>query len=317
MNRQVKKRKLKKKKKNGPKGVLFRKLLLVLFFTAIVLFSLCTAGYVIFFRTVFARELQPPGNNEIVFEEPDPPSHEVTAVFSKPHRGDSERQLPQVAIIIDDLGYHKKVGENFLDFPIELTYSFLPFAPYTEKQEKKAFYSGKTVLLHLPLEPRGKEWDPGPGALFLSDTVELQKRKFEQDLALVPHAVGVNNHMGSRFTSDVPAMTKVLKLVKKNGMFFVDSFTSADSKGWETALKLKIRTARRNVFLDNSRLKTDICNQLEKLVSVAESYGVAIGIGHPHFETYYALKECMPAYQSRVEFVNVTDIVNVLNSNKE
>ena len=313
MARQVKKRKLKKKKKSSPKGVVFRKLLLVLFFTAIVLFSLCTAGYVIFFRTVFAGESQPAGNNDIVFEEPDPPSHEVTAVFPDERESVPGRQLPQVAIIIDDLGYHKKVGDDFLDFPIELTYSFLPFAPYTEKQEKIAFFSGKTVLLHLPLEPRGKEWDPGPGALFLSDSTEQQKRKFEQDLALVPHAVGVNNHMGSRFTSDISAMTEVLMFIKENGLFFVDSFTSADSKGWETAMELKVRTARRNVFLDNSRLKVDICRQLQKLVEVAESYGVAIGIGHPHPETYRALKQCMPDYRGRVEFVNVNDIVEVLN----
>jgi polysaccharide deacetylase 2 family uncharacterized protein YibQ len=309
MARFTKKKKLKKKKKGGAKRTVFRKLLLVLLFSAIVLFSLCTAGYVIFFRTVFAREFQPVQNEIIVFEEPDPPPHEGAAAFSEELSSLSEKSLPLVAIIIDDLGYHKKIGEDFLGFPIELTYSFLPFAPYTEKQEKNAFYSGKTVLLHLPLEPNGKEWNPGPGALFLSDPVELQKRKFEQDLALVPHAVGVNNHMGSRFTSNAAAMEKVLSFVKENGMFFIDSFTTAESKGLELAVRLKMRTGRRNIFLDNNRVKTDICGQLEKLVTVAESYGMAIGIGHPHLETYMALKECMPEYLTRVKFVSVTDIV--------
>jgi len=314
MTHQVKKRKLKKKKKSGPKSVVFRRLLLVLFFAAIVLFSLCTAGYVIFFRTVFARELQPAGNNEIVFEEPDPPTHEVTAVFSERHGGDSGRQLPQVAIIIDDLGYRKKIAMEFLDFPITLSYSFLPYAPFTGKLERIAYYSGKTVLLHLPLEPKGKEWNPGPGTLFLSDSKEVQAIKFEQDLALVPHAVGVNNHMGSLFTSDGTAMKNVLKLIQRNGLFFIDSFTSADSVGIVISRKIGLKSLRRQVFLDNDLDINKICGQLDVLVNLAITNGYGIGIAHPHTATMQALSRCSGKYKEQVRFVS---IVKLIDSEKE
>jgi len=268
--------------------------------------SICAVGYVIFFRTVFAQEIPKQLEAEIVFEEPNPPAHDEQAnELDEKDKQLSRQELPKVAIIIDDLGYHKKLGEKFLKFPYELTYSFLPFAPYTAKQEEAAFNSGKTVLLHLPLEPKGKQWDPGPGTLFLSDSQELQKEKFEKALAQVPHAVGVNNHMGSLYTSNTKVMKSLIKKISKKGLFFIDSVTASDSVAYSVAQELGVKSVRRQVFLDNILGEVEVCRQLKKLVEIAETKGWAVGIGHPHIQTFMTLKKCMHYYDGRVKFVSV------------
>ncbi len=272
--------------------------------------SICAVGYVIFFRTVFAQEIPKQLEAEIVFEEPDPPVHdESVGEQGEIEKRATEKELPKVAIIIDDLGYHKKLGEKFLNFPYELTYSFLPFAPYTAKQEEMAYDSGKTVLLHLPLEPKGKQWDPGPGTLFLSDSPELQKQKFEQALAQVPHAVGVNNHMGSLYTSNTKVMKLLIRQISDKGLFFIDSVTASDSVGYSVAQEFGVKSVRRQVFLDNILDEVEVCNQLEKLVGTAETKSWGVGIGHPHRQTLMALKKCMHYYDTRVTFVSISEII--------
>ncbi len=269
-------------------------------------FSVCSVGYVIFFRTVFAQEILPALKETIVYEEPNPPVQDVNTIKHKPS---DENILPKVAIVIDDLGHNEQLGLRFVEFPLELTYSFLPYAAFTGKLEELAFDSGKTVFLHLPLEPKSKKWDPGPGTIYLSDSLEVKEEKLKSSLTEVPHAVGINNHMGSLYTSDIKAMRHLMTLLQGRDLFFIDSFTASNSKGLQAAKESGIMTARRNVFLDNDLDEQKICNQINELVLVAEKQGVAIGIGHPHSETLNALTNCTEMYKDRIDFVSVGEII--------
>ncbi|MBW1637174.1 MAG: divergent polysaccharide deacetylase family protein [Deltaproteobacteria bacterium] len=299
------KKKTGSKKKKPARFFSVGRLVVVFLLTVMVLLSVFAAGYVIFFRTVFAQDIPSGVSNGFIFEEPDPPVHEEQVAEGAEERRVRQEELPMVAIIIDDLGYHQQVGDQLLNFTLELTYSFLPFAPFTREQESMAFYAGKTVLLHLPLEPKDLQWDSGPGTLLLKDSPEMQREKFEQDLAAVPHAVGVNNHMGSRYTEDRDAMKRLLRFFDFDSLFFVDSFTTAASVGQQVAKEIGIKTARRNVFLDNKLDLNNICEQLETLVDLAEKKGQAIGIGHPHQVTADALLKCTGKYSSRVQYVSI------------
>lgn len=302
----IKKRKRVSRNKKGFLKTITRLLsffLLVLLLTV----SICTVGYVIFFRTVLAQDSIPAINNIIVFEEPDPPIHEHPAekqiISEKP-------DLPKVAIVIDDMGYHEAIGEKLMALPIDLSYSFLPFAPHTKKQEAEAQAMGKTILLHLPLQPKDTKWDPGPGALFLDDPPEVQRQKIEKALHEVPGATGVNNHMGSLFTESTPAMKLLLEEINARSLYFVDSYTTAASVGLKLARDVNIRTERRNVFLDNVLTVDAVCGQIGKLVAVAEQKGWAIGIGHPHDATLKAITRCTGSYTARVEFVGVQEVLH-------
>lgn len=296
----------KRAKKKTSTSFSFLRILYVLGLLLFLGFSVCTVGYVIFFRTVFAQEILPAVQETIVYEEPNPPVQHVDTIRQKPS---DENILPKVAILIDDLGHNEQLGMRFIELPIELTYSFLPYAAFTGKLEEIAFDSGKAVILHLPLEPKSKKWDPGPGTMYLTDSPEIVKEKLLKSLKEVPHAVGINNHMGSLYTSDIEAMRYLMTLLQGRDLFFIDSFTSASSHGLQAAEESGIMTARRNVFLDNDLDVEKICNQIDKLVSVAEKQGVAIGIGHPHSETLNALTDCTEMYEDRVDFVSVGEIL--------
>lgn len=270
-----------------------------------LIFSVCAAGYVIFFRAAFAMESGPTLNVDVAFEEPDPPGH----------KGDFDRnstapesELPRVAIIFDDLGHDKGLGEKLLSSQVELTYSFLPFAPFTEELEQRAHLAGKTIFLHLPLEPKSKEWDPGPGALLLDDSPEEQIAKFKKCLEQVPHAIGVNTHMGSLYTENAEAMEGLMREVGRLSLFFVDSFTSASSLGLKSARELGVTSGRRHIFLDNVLVEGRICDQLSTLVLLAEEQGWAIGIAHPHQVTVSAIATCSKRFSGRVQYVNIEDL---------
>lgn len=316
-----KKNKRRSKKKSTNKQVFFPgvgRLLLFFLLFATLIFSLCSAGYVIFFRTVFAQEIMPSLRDNIVFEEPNPPSIEDTQIKEIPTTdlvADTvnsivqETALPRVAIIIDDIGYQYEMGMRVLALPIECTFSFLPFAPFTRQLEESAHSRGKTVFLHLPLEPQSADFNPGPGALMLSDSPETQREKLQRSLDEVPHAVGVNNHMGSLYTEDKIAMERLMVELSNRSLMFIDSYTTALSVGLDSARSMGLKSARRHVFLDNKLTKEHICGQLEKLVHIANENGVAIGIGHPHGETLDALTSCSPIYASQVQYVSIPEIL--------
>jgi len=253
------------------------------------------------------------GKDDFVFEEP--------AVFGPRERprpaavdtggatSGNGKELPRVAIIIDDMGHHRQLGAALLALEMNLTFSFLPHAPFSREQGEQAWRQGHDVLVHMPMEPLDPAWDPGPGTLYLADPVEQLSRKVAQNLAFVPHAVGINNHMGSRFTADEAAMQRFFKLLAGQNLLFVDSLTSPASVAMATARAMGFKSARRHVFLDNVQTEEEICRQLERLIREASTRGWAIGIGHPNEATLTALTSCREMLQSQVRLVGIRELV--------
>lgn len=281
---------------------------------SLFLFSVGVAGYVIFFRTAIAHGAdlgqRDPVDSTIVFEEPYPTLPELPSDIPPV----LDTHLPMVSIIIDDMGYHKEIGYELLALPMNLTFSFLAAAPFATELEEKAFQAGRCILLHQPMEPKSKKWDPGPGALLLEQSKEDQKRIFRQNLKRIPHAVGVNNHMGSLYTESREAMDSLMPLILEQGLFFVDSFTTAKSQGLAAARAAGVPTARRHIFLDNVHKQDKVCKQLKELVENAQKNGWAIGIGHPNEATYAALNNCRERLLNSVRLVSAQELIIQLNS---
>lgn len=303
-----------RKKKNrgqGRRGIMRACSFLLLL--SLLLFSVGAAGYVIFFRTAIAHgaDLGQAASTAagIAFEEPYPTLPELPADIPPV----LDNTLPMVSIIIDDMGYHKELGYELLALPMNLTFSFLAAAPFATELEEKAFQEGRCILLHQPMEPKGKKWDPGPGALMLQQSKEEQARIFQQNLKAIPHAVGVNNHMGSLYTEDRQAMDSLMPLIREQGLFFVDSFTTAKSQGLAAARAAGVPTARRHIFLDNVHKQDKVCKQLKALVENAQKNGWAIGIGHPNEATYAALNNCRERLLNSVRLVSAQELIMQLN----
>ena len=100
--------------------------------------------------------------------------------------------------------------------------------------------------------------------------------------------------MGSEFTGQEEKMTAVLQTLKKHDIFFIDSVTSPESVGIKVAQQLGVRSARRNVFLDNEQVRSYILGQLHQAVRLARNSGSAIAICHPHPVTIATLSAALP-----------------------
>ena len=197
---------------------------------------------------------------------------------------------PLVAICIDDLGEDIAGTEEAVRLPKAVALSFLPYAATTPGFAVRAAEEGHTVLAHVPMQPLGSS-DPGPMALEVGMAPDEILRRLNWSLARVPGAVGVNNHEGSRFTSDAAALAPVMAVLKARGLFFFDSRTSAASKGAAAAEAAGVDSVSRDIFLDDDPRAAAVTAQLNALAAAAKRDGVAVAIGHPHAATLRLVKE--------------------------
>ncbi len=219
---------------------------------------------------------------------------------------------PRVAIIIDDIGFDKKLAYDLVAIEGNFTFSILPGSPFGRTIAENLHTMGAEIMLHLPMEPvQYPEVDPGPGAILASMSPDVLIESLRKDIDAIPHARGVNNHMGSRITSLSPQMRQIFTILKQRDMFFIDSLTSRHSLCRQSARLFHLPFAQRDVFLDNIQDGDYIKKQLRQLVSVAKKHGSALGIGHPYKATLYTLKQEMPGIRKQVRIVPASALVAV------
>jgi polysaccharide deacetylase 2 family uncharacterized protein YibQ len=205
---------------------------------------------------------------------------------------------PLVAIVIDDVGLDRARSKRAWELPGPMTMSFLPYAKDLPEQARAARARGHELMLHMPMEPNGRN-DPGPGALMVSmSDVELRQRLL---IALESFGgyVGINNHMGSRFTASRPGMDVVMRQLKPRGLMFLDSRTTPQSVGDQTAQEFGVPSIVRHVFLDDEETLESVRRKLAETEAVARRQGFVVAIGHPHDATLQALAEWLPTVQGK------------------
>lgn len=224
-----------------------------------------------------------------------------------------EYKLPKVAIIIDDLGYDRKIADKFLELDVAFTFSILPFSPFQKKIARRAHQKGVEVMLHLPMEPvEYPGVNPGRGTLLTSMSPDRLIAQLEKDLDTLSEIKGVNNHMGSKLTAESNQLYQIFSILKKRGLFFVDSRTTADSLCKPTARMFKVPFAQRDVFIDHHQQPEFIRKQIRELIEIARRHGEAVGIAHPHLTTYTVLKEMLPELKENVRMVPASEIVQII-----
>lgn len=216
-----------------------------------------------------------------------------------------------IAIVIDDMGVDRARSERAAALHGPLTLAFLPYARGVASQIAAARARGHEILVHVPMEPLGLD-DPGPDALRIGlDDAEIRRRVAEA----LDHAgpvVGINNHMGSRFTRDRAAMRAVLTELRARELLFLDSRTAPDSVGMALAREMDVPFAARDVFLDNDSAPGPVRSKLEELEAVASRRGYAVAIGHPHDGTIMALDAWLGDLSARgFALVPVSAIVRI------
>lgn len=213
---------------------------------------------------------------------------------------------PRMVVVIDDIGDNPAMAANLMELPIPVTLAILPHRPRTRAVASQAAARGIEVILHQPMQPTSyPRVNPGPGALFTDmDTARIQAT-LKDNLSELPQAIGINNHMGSAFTSDAAGMAAVMPVLKARGLFYMDSVTSPTSVAPEAAHTAGVPLYRRAVFLDNVRNVRAILGQLKTAERHALKHGRAIAIGHPYTETLEALKLWAKERDPRIGLVNL------------
>jgi polysaccharide deacetylase 2 family uncharacterized protein YibQ len=225
---------------------------------------------------------------------------------------------PRIAIIIDDLGYERVAGERAIALPGPVTYAVLPGTPtgwYLAQQAKAA---GKEIILHLPLQAAARDESGDPGSLLL-DMSRLQfAETFRSNLQAVPHVIGINSHRGSLLTRHPGHMDWLMEeILQQENLFFVDSYTTAQSVAMNIAAEKGVPAIKRDVFLDPDLMPGTVEREFSRLKDIARQQGFAIGIGHPREATLTYLEQALPRLRAEgYELVNVSALIGASKGRK-
>jgi uncharacterized protein len=217
----------------------------------------------------------------------------------------------RLAIILDDLGSDRAAAEAIFALPYPLTISVLPNLEHSSEIANEAQRRGYQVMLHLPMQavanekPEAQELRPNMPEAEVSQLVD-------QFLQSVPGALGVNNHQGSKATSDPTLMAELMPVLRDHHLFYIDSRTTAATVAYDTAQSSGVASAFRNVpFLDDVPEAGAVRKQLALALRDAREKGQAIAIGHPHTGTLQTLREMLPNAQSQgVRLVFASELVH-------
>jgi polysaccharide deacetylase 2 family uncharacterized protein YibQ len=222
-----------------------------------------------------------------------------------------KRERPKVAIVIDDFGYNMNNVDAFFRLNEPITLSILPQQPYSREIARMARSRGHEVMLHLPLESWRSDVKEESSTIRSGMTEKEVDARIAKELAYIPGAGGVSNHMGSKATEDDKLMVFVMRYLKKRGLYYFDSLTSPKSVCRDVASGLGVRCGRRDRFLDNSSDMASIEEELVQLRDTAFARGRAIAVCHDRKNTVAALSHMMPEMsRDGVEFVYLSDLIN-------
>ncbi len=184
-----------------------------------------------------------------------------------------------LVLVLDDAGNTLDGFQAFLALDVPLAVAVLPQLDYSVRAAAMASAAGKEILLHLPMEAENGA-DPGPGAIRTDLSAGEIAARVGDDLASVPGAIGVNNHMGSKATADPEVMRTVLGALHERDLFFLDSRTSAATTGRTVAAEVGIPFAERAVFLDHERTREAILGSIAHALELSGEGEPVVMIGH-------------------------------------
>jgi uncharacterized protein len=243
----------------------------------------------------------------------------VSPAFAEKQRS-NELNKKQVAIVIDDFGNNMTGTAEMMALNIQFTAAVMPFLPTTHRDAEWAHSLGHNVLVHLPMEPiHGKSSWMGPGAITTSlSDAEIRKR-VNAAIDDVPHAVGMNNHMGSKATADPRVMQVVLEVCRERGLFFLDSRTNHKSVVSKLSNQIGVRSLNNQIFLDETYTVQHIHKQISQMNTHLLKNDECIVIGHvgpPGKKTAEALNQISHQMTNHAEFISLLQMLAVKEHKK-
>ena len=218
----------------------------------------------------------------------------------------------KLAVIIDDCGYDIDLVRRLVKLNAPFSFAIIPYRDYSSDVLHVINGGGQVAMLHLPMEPMDSSAMSEGKHTVLTSMDDKSIRALTRDMVnSLPGISGVNNHQGSKATSDERAMTAVLKELKSQGLFFVDSNTYSKSLGDKLAAQMGVPTGRNNIFLDNSTNEDEIIKKIWQAAAIADKYGSAIAICHARPHTVNAWEQAIGEVKaSGLKLVPVTEVLH-------
>jgi len=224
--------------------------------------------------------------------------------------GDSEHlttlsRMPKLALVMDDLGQNAARDGRVLALPGPVAMAILPDSRHATPLAERANAAGKTVMLHLPMAPADGPyaWQPQLGPTELTD-------RLDNALAKIPHASGVNNHMGSLMTARAQPMASLMNELQQRHLFFLDSRTHAGTVAAAAAQRIGLASLSRDIFLDDDPSPHAVAAQFRTALKLARKQGSVVIIGHPHPSTLALLERELPRLQAQgIDWVDIGQMI--------
>lgn len=210
----------------------------------------------------------------------------------------------QLAIVLDDVG-NSLHDLQALNLPAEITFSILPYTPHAKKIAQLALKQDRELLLHVPMQAKANNSKLGKGALMLNMQETEFKAQLKKALHYLPDATGINNHMGSELTEQVKQMQWTMDVLNKQGLYFLDSRTTAQTIAESTARMSGTPALRRHVFLDNVKTVNAMEKQFQHALRLGKSNLSVVIIAHPYPETIQFLSNKFKQENDQVELVSL------------
>ncbi|HAW50124.1 TPA: hypothetical protein DCX16_04155 [bacterium] len=274
------------------------------------LFSKNNLGFISqkdFFKMAIPEEKELSLKEEVLEKKEVPPPKKEQKIAKPLLHGTSCK----IAIVLDDCGYGlSKDSLSLIEKGFPLTFSIIPHLKHSKDTAEIIHNNGGEVMLHIPMET--KRGTKSVREIACSMGSEAIKEIIDKAIADISHCVGMNNHEGSRATSDRKTMEYVFSAIKDHNIYFLDSLTTPNSIAYKVANEMGIPSRKRDIFIDNDDKEEYVEKQLMQLIEVARKNGSAIGIGHIYKKsTISVLKEKLPTLKEyNVELVPLSCMIN-------
>ena len=231
------------------------------------------------------KKPQPVSKPEVKKESPkiasvNPPAKKTEEIKVEKYSIPSAKNGATLVFIIDDGGYDTYNLKLYTSLPFPIAIAVLPKLAHSKDCAAIVRNSGQELMLHQPMQAQNLKLNPGEGAILPDMSLSEVYRQVSENIAEIGPIKGLNNHEGSLITCDVMKIGAVLDAVLDNGIFFVDSRTSAQTKAPQAALERDMKILERDVFIDDIISKDEMLAQIYRGLGIANKNGKVIMIGH-------------------------------------
>lgn len=226
--------------------------------------------------------------------------------------------LPKIAFVVDDVVEDNYWVHELLSFSYTLNISIIPTRK-AEKVAEKVFERGWEIMMHLPME---SIIYPKDAKYLVSEAIMVGMNEDEIDNIVRTHLnrfgsikiSWINNHMGSKVTKDPETMKKVINVLKKYNLAFLDSKTILSSVAYKMANSSGIPSLENMLFIDHENDENKIRLRFLQAINMAKRKGWGVFIFHLRPKTIKVLKELEnEGFFANVELVKISDLYEAIN----